>query len=68
MKLKTLLLTQYCSGYSKLALVEDLEKVLTIPSDKELKWQMKISLDKCEIIHSEGYDSTHAYTQLWAFH
>lgn len=66
MKWKNILVTPYSSGYSKLLLIEHLERVLAIPSDEELKWQMKISLDKYEIIHSE-YDSTGIYIQLWAF-
>lgn len=61
------ILSSKCSVFSKLSLIENLEKVLTLPSDEELKWQMKIRLHKCKIISIDKFDSTHRYVQLWTF-
>lgn len=66
-KVEKFTISREYSVFSKLSLVENLEKVLTLPGDEELKWYMKTSLDKCKIIHSDKCDSTHKNIQLWAF-
>lgn len=66
-KVEKFTISREYSVFSKLSLVENLEKVLILPGDEELKWYMKTGLDKCKIIHSDKCDSTHKYIQLWAF-